>query len=43
MRQIIVCATVAIGLLGAIFVIGFQENVVLLWAAVTTILATSVR
>ncbi len=43
MRQILLCIAVAVGLMGAIFMIGFQENVVLLWAAVTTMLATSIR
>lgn len=43
MRSAAICAGIAIALVGGIVIIGFQENVVLLWAAVTTIVATSVR
>jgi hypothetical protein len=43
MRNAAICAAIAITLVGAIIVTGFQENVVLLWAAVTTIVATSIR
>ncbi len=43
MRSAAICAGIAIALVGAIVMIGFQENVVLLWAAVTTFVATSVR
>jgi hypothetical protein len=42
MRNVAICAAIAITLVGAIIVTGFQENVVLLWAAVTTIVATSI-
>lgn len=43
MRSVAICAGIAIALVGAIVVTGFRENVVLLWAAVTTMIATSVR
>ena len=43
MRNAAICAGISVALIGAIAVIGFQENVVLLWAAVTTMVATSVR
>jgi hypothetical protein len=43
MRNAAICAAIAITLVGVIIVTGFQENVVLLWAAVTTIVATSIR
>lgn len=43
MRSVAICAGIAIALVGAIAVTGFQQNVVLLWAAVTTMIATSVR
>ena len=43
MRNVAICAGIAIALVGAIVTIGFQENVVLLWAAVTTMVATSIR
>jgi hypothetical protein len=43
MRNAAICAGIAITLLGAIVILGFQQNVVLLWAAVTTLVATSVR
>ncbi|HYI16325.1 MAG TPA: hypothetical protein VEX37_13100 [Thermomicrobiales bacterium] len=43
MRSAAICAGIAIALVGAIAINGFQENVVLLWAAVTTMIATSLR
>lgn len=43
MRSAAICAGIAIALVGAIILLGFQENVVLLWAAVTTMFATSIR
>ena len=43
MRSVAICAGIAFALVGAIAVIGFHENVVLLWAALTTMVATSVR
>jgi|GEM_PF-6071258 len=43
MRYAAVCAGIAIGLVASIVALGLQQNVVLLWAAVTTIVATSVR
>ncbi len=43
MRNLAICAGIAITLVGAIVTIGFQQNVVLLWAAVTTMFATSIR
>ena len=43
MRQVAICAGITVALLGALVATGFQENIVLLWAAVTTIVATSIR
>jgi hypothetical protein len=43
MRYAAICAGMAITLVGALAALGFQENIVLLWAAVTTIFATSIR
>ena len=43
MRNVAICAGIAIALIGAIVMMGFQENIVLLWAAVTTMIATSIR
>lgn len=43
MRATAICSAIAIALVGAIAIIGFQQNVVLLWAAVTTLVATSIR
>ena len=43
MRSAAICAGIAIALVGAIVLMGFQENIVLLWAAVTTFVATSAR
>ena len=43
MRYAAICAGIAIALVASIAALGFQQNFVLLWAAVTTIVATSVR
>jgi hypothetical protein len=43
MRSAAICAGIAIALVAAIIVMGFQENIVLLWAAVTTLFATSIH
>jgi hypothetical protein len=43
MRYAAICAGIAITLVAAIGALGFQENIVLLWAAMSTIVATSVR